>query len=179
MNLVEHCELCDHQKASLKAGTTCGLTAKKPDFNKTCSNITLSEKFERKLKKINIELYKVKKEKKKTYIYISVFTAIALGFFIYGYLLKKYVLTDLFLKYDRFILDPSFEIIGIGFLPLLIAFRILKRFKRKIEIAKSRKDEIDQILNEYGIKYSIDFKDGKEIHGTKSVSTELKINERS
>ena len=179
MNLVKHCELCDHQKTSLKEGANCGLTAKKPDFNKICPNIVLSEKFERKLKEVNIELYKVKKEKNKTYLYISVFTVIALGFFMYGYLIRKYVLTDLFLNYKGFILDPSFEIMGIGLLPLFIAYRILKKFKQKIEFAKSRKDKIDQVLNEYGIKYNIDFRYGKEIQETRSVFAELKINKIS
>ena len=179
MNSVKHCELCDHQKTSLKEGTTCGLTAEKPGFNKTCPNIVLSEKFERKLKEVNIELYKVKKEKNKTYLYISVFTIIALGFFIYGYFIRKFVLTDVYLNYDGFILDPSFEIMGIGLLPLFIAFRILKRFKQKIEFAKRRKDKIDQVLNEYGIKYNIDFRYGKEIHETKSVFAESKINKIS
>ena len=46
MNVKRHCDLCEHQVLNLKKGTTCGLTNKKPNFNKTCLKI----KFDKKIK---------------------------------------------------------------------------------------------------------------------------------
>ena len=65
MNPTRHCELCDKQKTDLKVGTTCGLTDRKPEFNKTCAKIELNEKFENKLKKVNIEYENFKRRNEK------------------------------------------------------------------------------------------------------------------
>lgn len=51
MDLARHCILCDNQLVTIKDGTTCSLTNKKPDFNKTCIKIELNEKFEQRVKK--------------------------------------------------------------------------------------------------------------------------------
>ncbi len=62
MHLIHHCELCDHQKVNLKEGSICGITQRKPNFHRTCLQISLSEKFEEKLKRANIEYQKVQKD---------------------------------------------------------------------------------------------------------------------
>ena len=73
MELARHCELCDHQKITLKEGTTCGLTDRKSEFNSTCIEIELNEKFEDKLKDVNIRFQKINGEKTLTYLYFIVF----------------------------------------------------------------------------------------------------------
>ncbi|MDY8135436.1 hypothetical protein [Aquimarina sp. 2201CG5-10] len=178
MDLVRHCDLCDNQKTNLNEGTTCGLTGRKPEFHKTCSKIVLTEKFENKLKTANIEYDKIRKRKNLIYLYFGIFITIGLAFIIYGYLLGKYVLDDRHIIYKPglFIQEVHITIMAIGLLPFGIAYRILNRYLKKAEIAKSKRDKIDEVLNEYQIEYDINITYGKEFHGTRKTVAELKVN---
>jgi len=89
---TKHCELCDHQETSLKEGTTCGLTTGKPDFDTTCSNIKLKDKFTNKLKSANIEFEKIRRTKIVTYIYFVVYFLLGLAVIAGAYLLFTYAL---------------------------------------------------------------------------------------
>jgi len=167
MNLTRHCELCDNQKTDLKIGTTCGLTDRKPEFNKTCAKIELNEKFENKLKTVNIEYENYKRKKALTYTYFAVFLVIGIAVIVGGYLLGKYALDS------GVISTVPLIIMGVGLAPLGMAFGTLNRHRQDIEVAKSKKDKIDEVLNEYRIEYDIDIQFGKKIHGTQEVYAEL------
>lgn len=169
MDIARHCDLCDNQKTSLKVGTTCALTDRKPEFDKTCPKIALSEKFENKLKTLNIEYDKIKRTKTLTYIYFGVFIMIGLAVIIGGYLLGKYALDS------GVISTVPLIIIAVGLAPLGMAFGTLKSFRQKQEVAKSKKNMVDEVLKEYRITYSIDIKYGKEFHGTQEVLAELNV----
>ena len=45
-----------------------------------------------------------------------------------------------------------------------------------IAISKKKKENIDEVLNLYNIRYEMDIQFGKEIHGDKEVYIDLKIN---
>jgi len=168
MDLARHCNLCDNQKTSLKLGTTCGLTDRKPEFNKTCSKIELNEKFENKLKSVNIEYKNIKRKKLLTYTYFGVFLAIGIAVIIGGYLLGKYAFDS------RVISTVPLIIMAVGLAPLGMAFGTLNKHRQEIEVAKNKKDKVDEVLNEYRIEYDIDITFGKEIHGTQEVYAEIK-----
>lgn len=169
MNLARHCELCDHQKVNLKDGTTCGLTDRKPEFNKTCAKIKLNEKFENKLKIVNIKYEKVKRTKILTYTYFVVFIIIGITVIVGGYLLGKYALDS------GVISTVPIIIMAVGLTPLGMAFGTLNKFQQGIESAKSKKDRIDEVLNLYRIDYKIDVKFAKEYHGIQEVYAVLSI----
>ena len=168
MNLARHCELCDNQKTDLKVGTTCGLTGRKPEFNKTCANIQLNEKFENKLKMVNIEYQNFKRKKVLTYSYFVVFIGIGILVIVGGYLLGKYALDS------RVISTVPLIIMSVGLALLGMAFGTLNKYKQDIEVAKSKKSKIEEVLSEYRIEYEIDVIFGKKIHGTQEVYAELK-----
>jgi len=168
MDLARHCDLCDNQKTSLKIGTTCGLNDRKPEFNKTCPKIELNEKFENKLKSVNIEYENFKRKKLLTYTYFGVFVIIGIAVIVGGYLLGKYALDS------GVISTVPIIILAVGLTPLGMAFGTLNKHRQEIEIAKNKKDKIDEVLNEYRIEYDIDISFGKEIHGTQEVYAELK-----
>ncbi len=168
MNLARHCELCDNQEVNLIDGTTCSLTNRKPEFNKTCAKIELNEKFENKLKSVNIEYANIKRKKILTYIYFGVFVTIGIAVIAGGYLLGKYALDS------GVISTVPLIIMGVSIGPLGMAFGTLNKYRQEIEVAKSKKDKIDEVLNEYRIEYDIDITFGKEIHGTQEVYAELK-----
>tara|TARA_R110002051_G_scaffold269173_1_gene329219 strand:+ start:293 stop:814 length:522 start_codon:yes stop_codon:yes gene_type:complete len=168
MDLARHCDLCDNQKTSLKIGTTCGLNDRKPEFNKTCPKIELNEKFENKLKSVNIEYENFKRKKLLTFTYFGVFVIIGIAVIVGGYLLGKYALDS------GVISTVPIIIMAVGLAPLGMAFGTLNKHRQEIEIAKNKKDKIDEVLNEYRIEYDIDISFGKEIHGTQEVYAELK-----
>ncbi|MCL8009511.1 hypothetical protein M8845_18970 [Gelidibacter japonicus] len=168
MDLTRHCELCDNQKTDLKIGTTCGLTDRKPEFNKTCAKIKLTDKFENKLKSVNIEYENFKRKKTLTYIYFAVFLVIGIAVIVGGYMLGKYALNS------RVISTVPIIIMGVGLAPLGMAFGTLNKYRQDIGAAKYKKDRIDEVLNEYRIEYNINIMFGKEIHGTQEVYADLK-----
>jgi hypothetical protein len=168
MDLARHCDLCDNQKTSLKIGTTCGLNDRKPEFNKICPKIELNEKFENKLKSVNIEYENFKRKKLLTVVYFGVFVIIGIAVIVGGYLLGKYALDS------GVISTVPIIIMAVGLGPLGMAFGTLNKHRQEIEIAKNKKDKIDEVLNEYRIEYDIDISFGKEIHGTQEVYAELK-----
>ena len=61
----KHCDLCKHEKRSLKIGLTCRLTKKRPDFEQTCNNFNLSFTAKQNYKDVVAEFEKVKNKKKK------------------------------------------------------------------------------------------------------------------
>lgn len=71
MNLYTHCDLCEHEKTSLKIGVTCTLTERKPDFHNTCSTIKLDEKFQEKLEIAHLELEEIRSHKKSAYLFFG------------------------------------------------------------------------------------------------------------
>ncbi|MCU4189188.1 hypothetical protein M9Q43_08435 [Flavobacterium sp. HXWNR29] len=168
MDLARHCELCDNQKINLEVGTTCGLTERKPEFNKTCSKIQLNEKFEKKLKSINIEYENIKRKETLTYTYFAVYLLIGIAVIVSGYLLGKYALNK------SVISTVPIIIMGASLAPLGLAFGTLNNFRQSIQVAKNKKDKIDEVLNEYRIEYEIDITFGEEIHGTQEVHAKLK-----
>ncbi len=169
MDLTRHCELCDHQKISLKQGTTCGLTGRKPDFHGTCSKITLREKFEEKLKSVNVAYENIKRKKALTYSYFVVFLAIGLTVIVGGYLFGKYILGKGVISVGPLI------IMAVGIAPLGMAFGALNKHRRELEVAKSKKEKVDEVLQKYRITYNLDIQFGKEIHGTQEVYVDLKV----
>lgn len=168
MDLARHCELCDHQKIDLRQGTTCGLTDKKPSFNTTCIQIALNEKFESKLKEININYQKLKDEKPITYLYFVIFLLIGLGVIIGGYLLMDYA-------YDKGVVSTTpFIVMSVGLVPLGLAFGALNSHRNEFSIAESKKKKIDEVLQLYRIEYTVDVYFGKKHHGVQEVYADLK-----
>ena len=137
----------------------------------TCSKIRLNEKFENKIKTVNIEYQKIKRTKTLTYIYFAVFILIGLSVIIGGYLLGKYVL-DL-VRIISFTGPLTIMVIGVVLLGM--AFGTLNNYKQKMEVAKSKKDKIDEVLKQCQIEYDIDIKFGKEFHGTQEVFAKLNV----
>jgi len=172
MDLARHCNLCDHQKISLKEGTTCGLTDQKPEFNKTCFKIELNEKFEDTLKSVNIEYEQIKQTKTLTHLYFGVFITLGIAVIIVGYLLGKHALNS------GVISTVPLIIMAIGLAPLGKALDTLTKYRQRIQVAKSKKDKMDEVLNVYRIQYDIDMKFGKKHHGTQEVQTKLNVKGR-
>lgn len=170
MDLTRHCTLCDHQQKNLSIGTTCGLTNRKPEFNKSCFKIELNQKFEDQLKDVNIRYRKLQKNQLLTYIYFSVFILIGIAVISGGYFIGKYAYES------RVISTVPLIIMGVGLGPLGLAIGTLTKHLQELKLAKNKKARLDEVLDCYGITYSLAIDFGKEYHGNQEVYVDLKIN---
>jgi len=164
-----HCNLCDHQEKSLAQGTTCALTARKPEFSNTCSKITLNQKFEDRLKEVNIHYTKLQKQQLLTYVYFVAFLSIGLAVIAGGYLFGINI-------YDLGVISTvPFSIMAIGLLPLGMAIGTLHKHRQNLGSAKRNKAKVDAVLKPYNITYTIAIDFGKSYHGVQEVYADLKL----
>ena len=167
---AKHCDLCEHPKRDLKNGLTCGLTDRKPDFNGTCPDILLDEKFQSNLENTNLELHNIGKGKTKAYL--TFYVLIIIGFLmIIGN--KFYAdLTHSTIYYWKF----RASAIGAGITILIGAYFQLNRFRTKYKTAEFEKNKIDSVIKQYGISYDTNFEYKEKTHGNQNIeiTTEYK-----
>ena len=163
MNFSRHCDLCDNRISSLEKGLTCNLTNKKPDFNNTCSKITLDKKFQEKLEIANLELEIIRRNQKSTHL--TFYGIIIIGFLLIllGYFLSDWKIFSFYLWYVKI------GIIVAGFSFLGTAYSKLNKYRRENKKAQLEKSKIDEVLNKYGISYQENFDFKEKIHGTQEV----------
>ena len=178
MKLKRHCDLCQHQKLSLEKGNICGVTNKKPDFNRTCVKISFDKKLKTILEDIIIELEELKQSKNKAYInyfFSLVFGTIIIvsGYFVWKYFIENYNLNS---RAGSEFIALLFLFIGIGFYIIKNAINKLNKFKNKLINIENDKIDVDETLRLYSKKYDYKISFDKEIHGVKEVEIEIKFN---
>lgn len=124
----------------------------------------MNEKFEERVKKVNIEFENIKKTKTDTYGHVVIYTAIILAVMFSGYYLGTYA-------WDI----GAISTIGIGMGVLVFAAGPLYKFRNESVIAKNNKEKLDEVLNLYNITHEIDLTYGEKIHGTREVQADLII----
>tara|TARA_R110000787_G_scaffold17133_5_gene54059 strand:+ start:5072 stop:5602 length:531 start_codon:yes stop_codon:yes gene_type:complete len=174
--MKRHCDLCDHQKLSLKEGTICGVTNRKPDFNKTCIKVNFGDKLKHQLEKVLIEYEELKQSKNKLYRqgYFRLIRGVIIlagGYFISSYFLDK-GRVSLFRTGDLLI-APALIII-VGYYIIRNTINKLKSHKNQLINIEKEKIDIDEVLSIYNIKYDYKVNTRKETHGT--IDMKIKIN---
>ncbi|MUU77725.1 hypothetical protein [Winogradskyella endarachnes] len=170
MNITKHCQLCDHQVVDFKTGTLCGLTNRKPDFINKCVKAKLDSKLRPKIEATNVEYKGILKTQTLVYINFVVFLIIGLAVILAGYFLAQYLL-----KF-RVIGTVPFIISAVGLMGVLpLAIGPLNQFRNDLKLAKAKKDDVDNFLKIYNIKYDIDLVYGKKYHGEQNVNVDINI----
>lgn len=170
MKITKHCQLCDHQIVDFKTGTLCGLTNRKPDFTNTCAKAKLDSKLRPKIESTNIEYETILKTKTLVYINFVIFLVVGIAVILAGYFLAQYLL-----KF-RVIAAVPFIISAIGLMGVLpLAIGPLNQFRNDLKLAKAKKDDVDNVLKIYNIKYNIDLTFGDKYHGVQDVGVDLNI----
>ena len=104
------------------------------------------------------------------YINFVVFLVIGLAVILAGYFLAQYLLQF------RVIAAAPFIISAVGLMTVLsIATGPLNQFRNDLKLAKSKKEDVDNVLKIYNIKYDIDLKYGRKYHGIQDVEVDLNI----
>jgi hypothetical protein len=168
MNLTRHCTLCKNGITSLEKGMTCKLTKRKPDFEHTCPDIKLGEKFQEKLERAILQLEKIRRYKRSSYL--TFYFLIILGF-------SAIIGSAIFIewRYSRVYMETKMLIIAAGISTLTAATYKLSQFRRKFKNAAHTKNKIDLVLHTYGISYTSSFDVKEEIHGTQHVNLTLEF----
>lgn len=174
MELTRHCDLCEHKQSDFKLGLVCGLTSRKPAFNKTCSKILLGNLFEEKLKQINLEYDQLKRKRLLTYSYTVVYLLIGLIVMFVAYYFGTYIYNISNRTSIRLYTYPLI-IFSVSFTPLGIAVSTLINYLQHIKVVQRKKEDLDKVLALYNIKYAIDIDYQKEFHGTQEVYIDLKV----
>ena len=145
MKHSKHCNLCDNEIATFEKGIICGISKKKPEFEKYCSDIKLNEKFNEKLKNVNFKLLELKRKKKWNYLSFSLF-------FGFGFLLifKSGTIAE-WNKNETYFLVHKVGIIAVGITILMNTIRNFTKYKGELKSVKLEKKEINSISKIYGI----------------------------
>ncbi len=147
---AKHCELCDNNYVDFNTGTACRLTNRKPSFHKKCFDITLNQKYEDVIRRINIEHHNVKTTKIDSLINTLVFSGLGLV----GIVIALYFSIA---SWDYgFISTVPIVIMGAGVSVLSIGIGSFKKYKQAITVADKNKKELDDLLLQYNINYSIE-----------------------
>lgn len=176
MNVKKHCDLCEHQILSLKEGTICGLTNKKPVFNNVCLNVNFSEKLKKRLEDLHIDLEIEKKARNEiisSFIFNLVFGLVLIigGSLFFQSMLNKGVSAT----YSRGIVFSIGIIIPVGLYLFKKPFLELASINKEIKIYKKELFVIQEVLNLYSVTYKYDIEILKEVHGTQEYSFDIEI----
>lgn len=156
---TEHCLLCENRQHNVEHGVYCGLTDKKPDFNKTCNLIKFGKALEDNILDKNVELRLVEKTKVDTLGHLVIFLSIGLVVIFFGvYLLGNYGFnfTGDYFRGSAYVTVVASAITFIGVSFLVNAFTPLNLFFRNLKVAKTNKEKLDSILNEYKLEYELE-----------------------
>jgi hypothetical protein len=178
MKMKRHCNLCDHQKLSLKEGSLCGLSNKKPSFHRTCVKIDFDSNLLNLLADIFLDYEDLKLYKKKVYknsLYGSIIGVLLLmsGYFVFIHFLNiGYRVT--FNSLESLITVP-FIIIVSGYYFITKSFNKFSNHKKDLNATEKKISETEEILNLYNQKYKYKVKFDKEIHGTQEIDVEIEL----
>ncbi|MCW3786297.1 hypothetical protein [Plebeiibacterium sediminum] len=160
----KHCGICENQISDKRTGTKCGITNEKPQFKNKCDKISFDKKYEKIILDTNIELETISRKKAKTYSTTFVLLAISIVIMLLGFLL------GIFAFEGGVISTLPLIIIGVGFLVIPKALHPFVMFKQTLSVAKNKKDELDNLLSLYNVKYDLDLNFKEDRHGNLDVT---------
>ncbi|PZX54527.1 hypothetical protein LV84_02680 [Algoriphagus ratkowskyi] len=167
MELVKHCELCDHRVFDLSSGSTCGITNSKPQFEGKCPDIKFGDNHIRRIKEVNIEYYKVASTKSLNIAHFIMYLMIGIAVMLGGYFLGS-------LAWEKGLISKvPLIIIGVGFLIIPFATGPLIKFSQDFRIEKGRKVKMDDLLKSYNIEYDAEVIVDQDVHANKDYDAKI------
>ena len=169
MKMKRHCDLCQHQVLSLKRGSVCGVTKKKPDFNGTCIKIRFGSKLKDELGELHVNLEDLIMRKKRLTISLIIKPIFGSIVVVIGYLLRQHILNKGFIAFI-----PAF-IIAVGFYLIKSPFSINNDLTLEIQQIENNIKDIDTFLKMYQVSYKSNVVLGEEIHGIQESKSDIQI----
>lgn len=169
MNLAKHCELCENRVFSMVDGTSCGLTGQKPAFTSKCPDIKFGDNHIEKIKKVNIEHFKIAQTKGSTIGNFVVFFSASIAVMLAGYIYGKIAWNE------GVISNVPLMIMGAGFLVLPLATGPLVKYRQHMSVLKKKKNDLDSLLSSYNITYDIDIEVDEDLHGNKDYEATVRF----
>lgn len=168
MDLNKHCELCENRLFDMEMGSVCGLSNQKPAFKTKCSEINFGDNHLAKIKKTNIDFYKIEATRYINISHFILYLTIGVIVIFGGYFLGTEA-------WDKGVISTvPLIIIGIGVSFIPIASGPLINFYQKLNVEKKRKKTLDELLKTYNFEYSCEVEVQEDVHGNKEY--EAKVN---
>ncbi|HAB27489.1 MAG TPA: hypothetical protein DCE27_06880 [Xanthomarina gelatinilytica] len=161
---AKHCDLCKFPKKDLKIGLTCGLTDKKPTFDKTCPDIQFSNEFKSYVPEFLGQIQHLKKRKASVYLNLFLFGIVGLTIIVgsYSQLTTRFI-TAFEPEFDYgnwkyFSVMFFLNLIGIQL--IYMGFWPLNKNRKELKKLESDKRKINMILKNYNtdIETLLDYK---------------------
>lgn len=169
MNPYSHCALCQHQELSPEGGFMCGITKQRPAFKETCNTMAFDEKLDHQIEYHNAQ-YEIAK-RQRLWAYLRSGSLMTVGVAVSGYGL--YGLLDLLEM--GYVTPVHFILLAIGVSILIVSMAPFIKSIKFLSETRKNKTELEHVLSRYGITYEIDLFVGKERHGHRHISSEIKI----
>ena len=168
LELSRHCKICNNLDFDVSYGSRCSLTSQKPNFVNKCSEIEFGDNAKKYITEISVEKKLVEKSKFDYLGTFVIYLLISLFFIIGGILLSKYLF-----GFGVFH-TVTLVLVGVGVIVLPKAFGALNMYNAKNNVASEKIKNLENTLNIYNKKYSIDL-NINEIHGINEVKSNVKI----
>lgn len=169
MDSSKHCEICDNSTLDEQKEIICSLTNMLPKFSIKCPHIKLGEKYKKVIREINIEHHLIKITKVSSYANLIVVLSVSIAIVLIGYLIGKH-LSD-----NGVFSTVPLIVIGVGILILPLAMVPINKYRYSIAAVAYEKQQLDEILLIYDIKYTIETIKTKVLDGSKKIDEYLKI----
>ena len=169
MIFSKHCSLCENEIINLEKGLTCKLTSRKPEFENTCSEINLDNKFLEKLEFANLEFERIRRNKNAVHLNFYFLIIVGILLIIGSSAFAKMIPDTIYYLYYKV------GAISLGISTIIAASFKLTALREKLKNAKHEKNRIDEVLDKYGISYQLKLHFKEKIHGTQDVDVELEL----
>ena len=178
MERTIHCRLCEHQIFSFEEGTVCGLTHRKPDFQRVCNKIEFGETFKEKITEANVAYKEVTRNKTKVYRFFTTHILLGIGVLIAIYFGMDYLMGFWDQIHGKAILVYAFPFVFLGFAfkYFMEATKAMAAYKSELKKALYKKNQVDTIAELYHKPYTIDITFEEEPNGdlTPNINLEIK-----
>ena len=148
--LSDHCQLCENLKFSFEDGTLCGLTDKKPDFPGKCRKIRFGKQVEVQIKTVLHpiavfdELKPIRRNRNSRMVLVAFAMTFGGLFGLFGILMFSWLATGFAVTS------------GSGLIMFTLYVRQLKKDQSKKARLMKKKEQLDQLLDLYGIDYTFE-----------------------
>lgn len=158
-------------------GSVCGLTDKKPEFNKTCFKIEFEDTIEDRIQEVNTRLVQEESKRFWIYGYFSIMVLGGLALFALAYFLVNHValMNDELNGRGQIVWILPVISFAIGVKILGLGVGTLRTHLIEMGDRNEKKKRLDQVLYLYNIEYNLKIKLGKKYHGTQDVYVDLDL----
>lgn len=176
----QHCEICENREMSPEGGFMCGITKARPAFDDACDIAVFETRMKQKIEQVNADIEIVKEG--RIWIFIQSAMVFALGAIssFYGAYTWYIAYSNSLVIYGplKYTVGSYLTPVSVFLIGLVVMFLSVRHFRKHLKEeteALEKRKELGELLSLYGLSYEIDLFVGKERHGHRHISSEIKM----